>query len=72
MALKGTQTAAPANAYDRINSVSIRQVAELLGISRDSVRRRIRDGSLPAYTIGGRMVRIRVADVEALIQRGAK
>lgn len=53
------------------DSLSKAQVAQRLGISVDSVHRRIKDGTLPAFKVGG-LVRIRAEDVEALRAGGAK
>lgn len=46
--------------------ISIQEAAELLGVSTDTVRRRISDGSLTAYRIGPRLLRVDRAAVEAL------
>ena len=45
-----------------------RQVAELLQISIASVNRRMKDGTLRAYKISPRLVRIDPTSVEALMQ----
>ena len=45
-----------------------RQVAELLQISIASVNRRMKDGTLRAFKVGKRAVRIDPASVEALMQ----
>ena len=45
-----------------------RQVAELLQISIASVNRRMKDGTLRAFRVGQRAVRIDPASVEALMQ----
>ena len=45
-----------------------RQVAELLQISIASVNRRMKDGTLRAFKVGQRAVRIDPASVEALMQ----
>ena len=47
--------------------ISLQVAAEILGVSVDTVRRRIADGSLPAERIGPRLLRVRRADVEALL-----
>lgn len=44
------------------------EVAEALGISRRTVLRRVRDGSIRAMTLG-RAVRIPRAEVERLLRR---
>lgn len=48
--------------------ISIQDAAELLGVSTDTVRRRIADGSLAAYRVGPRLLRVDRAAVEALAQ----
>lgn len=46
--------------------ISIQDAADLLGVSTDTVRRRIADGSLAAYRIGPRLLRVDRSQVEAL------
>jgi len=46
---------------------SLQLGAETYGVSVDTLRRRVRDGSLPAYR-NGRLIRIKVADLEALFR----
>lgn len=48
--------------------ISIREAADLLGVSVDTIRRRIADGSLPAERVGPRLLRVDPADVKALAQ----
>lgn len=49
--------------------ISLQEAGELLGVSVDTVRRRIADGSLPAERIkGSRLIRVRRDDVEALLR----
>jgi excisionase family DNA binding protein len=50
---------------------SVRGVAEKLGVSKDTIWRRIRAGELPHHKIG-RSVRIRWADVEEYLKRTRK
>jgi excisionase family DNA binding protein len=45
------------------------QAAKSLGTTPRTVRRLIADGTLPAYRVGPRMVRIREDDVFALLRR---
>lgn len=45
-----------------------KQAAEHLGVSIDTIRRRIRDGSLPAYRLGKRAIRIRATDLDAVVR----
>lgn len=46
--------------------ISLREAARVLGVSVDTIRRRIADGSLPAERIGKHLIRVRRNDVEAL------
>lgn len=45
--------------------LTLREAEERFKLSRDTLRRRIRQGRLPAYR-EGRLIRIRIEDVEAL------
>ena len=44
-------------------------VAEYLGIAEKSARRRIAEGSLPAYRMGPRNIRVLQTDVDKLLVR---
>ena len=46
---------------------SLQAGAETYGVSVDTLRRRVRDGSLPAYR-NGRLIRIKVSDLDALFR----
>lgn len=48
--------------------ISLQDAADILGVSVDTVRRRIADGSLPAERVGARLIRVRRTDVEALLR----
>lgn len=50
----------------RKKAVSLSHGADYLGISVQSLRRRIADGSLPAFRVGPKSVRVYVDDLEAL------
>lgn len=50
---------------------SIAELAEAAGCSTKTVRRRISDGTLPAFKMGGRAVRIREADALSLLDPNA-
>jgi excisionase family DNA binding protein len=53
--------------YDRL--ISPQAAASRLSVDKRTIRRRIADGVLPAYTVAGtRTVRVRESDVEALLQ----
>lgn len=47
----------------------LEQAAERTGLSVDTLRRRIYDGTLPAYRMGSRVVRVYERDLAALFQR---
>ncbi|WP_415105336.1 helix-turn-helix domain-containing protein [Micropruina sp.] len=48
--------------------VSFQQAAQLVGVSVDTLRRRIRAGKLPAYRFGERLIKIRVEDLDNLVR----
>jgi excisionase family DNA binding protein len=62
-------TAAPGtftrSADDRL--VSIATAADYLGVTQRTVRNMLLDGRLPAYTLGPRILRIRLSDIEAAL-----
>jgi excisionase family DNA binding protein len=64
------KTAAPGafvrSADDRF--ISIKQAAEYLGCTPMSVRNMLADGRLRAYTLGPRIVRIRLSEIDAALQ----
>lgn len=49
--------------------LSIAQAAERAGVSPDTIRRRIADGTLPAYRVGPKLIRVDAADVDARLRR---
>lgn len=49
-------------------AVDLPRAAQYLGISVQSVRRRIAEGSLPAFRVGPKSIRVYVDDLEALKQ----
>ncbi|MFE6648222.1 helix-turn-helix domain-containing protein [Nocardioides sp. NPDC057772] len=49
--------------------VTIAQAAAILNQSVKTVRRRISDGTLPAYRIGPRLIRVRVEDLDESCRR---
>lgn len=59
----------PATVSPTVESVSIAQAAEREGVHPDTIRRRIADGTLPAYRVGPKLIRIRVADLDACLRR---
>ena len=48
--------------------LSIQQAAETYGVSHDTIRRRIAAGQLPASRCGGRIIRVRIADLDGLFR----
>jgi excisionase family DNA binding protein len=57
---------ARARARDR-KLISIDDAADVLGLNPRTIRRYIAIGTLPAYRVGGTLVRVDQADVEALV-----
>ncbi len=49
--------------------LSLAQAAQITEQSIRTIRRRVSDGSLPAYKFGPRHIRIRLDDLEAMAQR---
>ncbi|GGF46582.1 excisionase family DNA-binding protein [Ornithinimicrobium tianjinense] len=60
--------AAPEAPLARSKRISLEAAADRYGVSVDTLRRRITDGSLPAYRMGARLIRVEEADVAALFQ----
>ena len=44
--------------------LSLEQAAEVMSLSVKTIRRRIADGTIPAYQCGRRPIRIRLEDLE--------
>ena len=51
--------------------LSVKEVAEKLGVVKDTIYRLIRAGELPSHQVG-RAVRIRWGDVEVYLERGSE
>jgi excisionase family DNA binding protein len=49
--------------------VSLDEAAEMMSMSTRTIRRRISDGTIPAYQCGRRSIRIRVDELEAALRR---
>ena len=49
--------------------ISLAQAADILGVSVHTLRRRIAAGELPAFRTGRRIIRVRVSDLEKILQR---
>jgi len=56
-----------ATSTDYANRVTIIEAARLLGVSDDTIRRRIKAGALPALIIAGKF-RIDPADLDAMVR----
>lgn len=49
--------------------VSLDEAAEIMSLSSRTIRRRISDGTIPAYQCGRRPIRIRLDELEAALRR---
>jgi len=49
--------------------LSLDQAAEVMSLSVKTIRRRIADGTIPAYQCGRRPIRIRLDGLEAALRR---
>ena len=49
--------------------LSLEQASEVMSLSVKTIRRRIADGTIPAYQCGRRPIRIRLDDLEAALRR---
>lgn len=49
--------------------VSLEQAAEILSLSTRTIRRRISDGTIPAYTFVKHSIRIRLNELEDALRR---
>jgi excisionase family DNA binding protein len=49
--------------------LSLDQAAEVMSLSVKTIRRRIADGTIPAYQCGRRPIRIRLDELEAALHR---
>lgn len=67
MGPNGDTTNRPARRADQRELISIAEAAERLNCGDQTVRDMIARGHLPAYRIGGRMIRVDVVDVDALL-----
>ena len=48
--------------------LTVNDVAKILQVSKESVRRYTREGELPSVKLGGKYIRIRQEDLNAFIQ----
>lgn len=53
----------------RLDYVTLSQAADLMSVSVKTVRRRIADGTLPAYRCGSRVIRVRMEDLDKAFRR---
>lgn len=51
------------------NLIGITQAAEHLGVARNTIRRRISDGTLTAYRLGPKLIRVDLAELEEKLVR---
>ena len=49
--------------------LSLEEAAEVMSLSVRTIRRRIADGTIPAYQCGRRPIRIRLDELEAALRR---
>ena len=49
--------------------LSLDEAAEVMSLSTRTIRRRISDGTIPAYQCGRRAIRVRLDDLEAALRR---
>ena len=49
--------------------LSLEQASKVMSLSVKTIRRRIADGTIPAYQCGRRPIRIRLDDLEAALRR---
>lgn len=47
--------------------ISLQAACEIAGLGETTLRRAIKDGRLKAYRVGGRILRIKPADLEAFL-----
>lgn len=53
----------------RTQYLTLAEAAELMSVSVKTLRRRIADGTLPAYRCGRRVIRVRLDDLDHVLQR---
>ena len=49
--------------------VSLDEAAEMMSLSTRTIRRRISDGTIPAYQCGRRSIRLRLDELESALRR---
>jgi len=63
------ETPMSASAVATSQWLTLAQAAEILGVCTRTIRRRISAGELPAYKIGRKAIRIKIADLDRISQR---
>ena len=49
--------------------VSLEEAAEMMSLSTRTIRRRISDGTIPAYQCGRRSIRLKLDELESALRR---
>lgn len=49
--------------------LNLAEAADVMSVSVKTIRRRIADGTIPAYHCGGKAIRIRLDELEAALKR---
>jgi excisionase family DNA binding protein len=49
--------------------LSLEEAAEVMSLSKRTIRRRTSDGTIPAYQCGRRAIRVRLDELEAALRR---
>ncbi len=60
--------ASAANRASRRHLVSIAEAAQQIGVNPRTIRRRISDGTLTGYRMGPRLIRVDLAELDALLR----
>ena len=47
--------------------IGLPEAAIYLGVTEKTIRRRIADGTLPAYRFGNRVIKIRIEDIDSML-----
>ena len=61
-----TMARKPVATLPEADALSVTQAAAREGVSPDTIRRRIADGTIPAHRVGPKLIRIYVADLDRL------
>ena len=52
----------------RTQYLTLAEAADLMSVSVKTLRRRIADGTIPAYRCGKKLIRLRIEDIERLMR----